>query len=140
MKAPNESTLTLETVAGHFAQWRSGKNKGERIPEQLWREAIDLIDGYGISQITRTLRLSGSDLNKRRGVIGRARHRKITDVKGTNAGAAFVEVDFQGVAQASGLNATAAWLELHRPDGLRLRIHPGGGSELLALVDRFMGR
>ncbi len=139
MNAPIESTLTLETVAEHFARWRSGKKKGEPIPEPLWREAIELLDRYGISQVTRTLRLSGSDLNKRRGIIGGTRRGKGTDVKESHASAAFVEIDRQDVAQASGLSATAAWLELHRPDGLRLRIHPGGGSELLALVDRFMG-
>lgn len=140
MKAPIESTLTLEAVAEHFAQWRSRKKKGEPIPKELWREAIELLGHYGISQVTRTLRLSGSDLNKRRGISGGGRRRKGTKVKDKHAGAAFAEIDRQAVAQASGLNATAAWLELHRPDGLRLRIHPSEGSELLALVDRFMGR
>ena len=138
MKALLESTLTLKTVAEHFAHWRSRKKKGERIPEQLWREAIDLLDHYGISQVTRTLRLSGTDLNKRRGISGGGRGRKCTAVKGTNADAAFVEIGRQDVAQASGL-ASATWLELQRPDGLRLRIHPSESGELLALVDRFMG-
>ena len=141
MNAPIKSTLTLETVGEHFARWRSSKKKGEPIPEQLWREAIDLVDGcgLGISQVTRTLRLSGSDLNKRRGIIGGTRCRKGTDVNDTHAGATFMEIDGKDVVQVSGLKETAAWLELQRPDGLRLRIHPGEGSELLALVDRFMG-
>ncbi len=43
MKAPIESPLTLEAVAGHFEQWRRNKKKGERIPEHLWSEAIDLV-------------------------------------------------------------------------------------------------
>ena len=51
-----------------------------------------------------------------------------------------MEIDRQAVAQATGRNVTAAWLELHRPDGLRLRVHPSEGSELLALIDRFLGR
>ena len=135
MKAPIASPLTLEVVAQHFAQWRSHKNKGERIPEHLWREAISLLDTYQISQVTRTLRLSGSDLNKRRGISSAARGRG----QGAGADAAFVEIDPNEVAQTSALNTQAAWLELHRPDGLRLYIHPRHGSELLALVDRFMG-
>ena len=69
MKAPIESPLTLEAVAEHFEQWRSNKKKGERIPEQLWSEAIDLVGTYGVSQVTRTLRLGGADLNKRRGIV-----------------------------------------------------------------------
>ena len=135
MKAPIESTLTLESVAEHFVHWRSSKKKGERIPEHLWREAIALLDRYGMSQITRTLRLSGTDLNRRRGIGGAAQRPR----QGAGAGAAFVEIDRKDVAQASELNATAAWLELQRPDGLRLRIHPSGGGELLALVDRILG-
>ena len=42
-------------------------NKGERIPQPLWHEAIELVDTHGVSQVTRTLRLSATDLNKRRG-------------------------------------------------------------------------
>ena len=140
MKAPIESTLTLETVAEHFEQWRSSKKKRERIPEQLWQEAIDLLNRYGISQVTRTLRLSGSDLNKRRGMTARARRAKLTKTKDTRRDTAFVEIDPQAVAQSSERNATTSWLELQRPDGLRLRIHPGERRELLTLVDCFMGR
>ena len=72
MKAPIESPLTLEEVAEHFAQWRRRKKKGERIPEPLWSEALGLVGTYGVSQVTRTLRLSGTDLNKRRGKSGQA--------------------------------------------------------------------
>ncbi len=134
MKTPVESTLTLEAVAEHFEQWRSSKRKGERIPEHLWGEAIELLGRYGISQVVRTLRLSGADLNKRRGMTGATRRRR----KGTDRGKAFVEINRTDVAQASELNVAAPWLELQRPDGLRLRIHPSGGAEVLALVDRFM--
>lgn len=139
MKAAIESTVTLETVAEHFVQWRSRKKKRERIPEQLWREAIDLLEHYGISQVTRTLRLSGSDLNKRRRITTRSRRAKVSKTKDTRKDTAFVEFDPQAVSQALGRDTTASWLELQRPDGLRLRIHPREGSELLALVDRFMG-
>ena len=138
MKKATEPTLTLEAVAEHFARWRSSKKKRERIPQALWQEAIDLLNHYRISQVTRTLRLSGSDLNKRRGISPGGRCNKRTAVKDTNAEATFVEVTDQAIAQTSGLNATAGWLELHRPDGMRLHIHPSEGSELVALVDRFM--
>ncbi len=134
MKTPAESTLTLESVAVHFEQWRSSKKKGERIPEHLWGEAIELLGRYGISQVVRTLRLSGADLNKRRAMRGATRRRR----RGTAPGAGFVEIDRGEVEQAAGLHVAAPWLELQRPDGLRLRIHPSGGADLLALVDRFM--
>ena len=134
MKAPIESPLTLEEVAEHFEQWRRGKKKGERIPQQLWREAVGLVDTYGVSQVTRTLRLSGRDLNQRRGILGDGQRRQSGDGK-----TAFVEIDPVVMDQALRPEPGAAWLELERPDGLRLRIRPSSGAELLALVERFMG-
>ena len=130
MKAASESALTLEEVAKHFKQWRNVKKKGERIPQHLWNEAVELVGPYAVSQVTRTLRLSGTDLNKRRGIIGTGRCRR-----GADGGTAFVEVEPTLVGQALGADAGARWLELERPDGLRLRIQ---GADLLAVVERFM--
>ena len=116
MKAPIESPLTLEVVAEHFEQWRRNKKKGERIPEELWGEAIELVDTYGVSQVTRTLRLGGADLNKRRGIVGAGRRRRSQGTK-----AAFVEVEPAVVERAVGPpESTAPWMELERPDGFRL--------------------
>ncbi len=93
-----------------------------------------LVGTYGVSQVTRTLRLSGTDLNKRRGIIGTGQRRQ-----GFGGKTAFVEIDRALVDPAPGPDATAVWMELERPDGLRLRIQPSGGADMLALVDRFMG-
>jgi hypothetical protein len=135
MNAPIESPLTLETAAEHFEQWRRNKKKGERIPEKLWSEAIDLVDRYGVSQVTRTLRLSGTDLNKRRGIVGTNQRRR-----SQNTTAAFVEIEPAVMEQAVESSASAAaWMELERPDGFRLRIRPTGGADMLALIDRFLG-
>ncbi len=134
MKAPIESPLTLEEVAAHFAQWRKHKENGERIPEHLWSEALGLLGTYGVSQVTRTLRLGGSDLNKRRKMIETRQHRQ-----GPGGETAFVEIDPVVLDQTPGPEASAVWMELERPDGLRLRIRPSGGVDLLKLVERFMG-
>ena len=134
MKAPIESPLTLEEVAEHFTQWRRRKQKGDRIPEPLWSEALGLLGTYGVSQVTRTLRLSGTDLNKRRRQIGAGQRRQ-----GAGGETAFVEIDPLIMDQAPGPEASAVWMELERPDGLRLRIRPTNGAEMLALVERFMG-
>jgi hypothetical protein len=108
MKSPIESPLTLEAVGEHFEQWRSKKKKGERIPEKLWGEAIDLVDTYGVSQVTRTLRLGGADLNKRRGIVGAGRRRRSPSTK-----AAFVEVEPTVVERAVVPPASAApWMEM----------------------------
>ena len=131
MKARIESTLTLEEVAEHFERWRRNKKRGDRIPQPLWDEAIGLVETHGISQVTRTLRLSATDLNKRRGIV-RASQRRQTPIAET----AFVEVER---APISVPDAEAMWMELERPDGMRLRIRPAQGLDMLALVARFMG-
>ncbi len=134
MKKPIKATMTLKEVADHFNQWRSVKKKGERIPDRLWSEAVGLVETYGVSRVTRTLRLSGTDLNKRRGVVGADKRRR-----DSGDGATFVEIDHSLVDPALGVEATAAWMELERPDGLRLRIQSTRGADMLALVERFMG-
>ena len=128
------ATFTLEEVAEHFKQWRNVKKKGERIPERLWSEAIALVGTYGVSQVAQSLHLSGTDLNKRRGIVGTGKRRR-----GAGGKTVFMEVAPARVDQTLGAQTDTAWMELERPDGLRLRIRPSGGADLLALVDRFMG-
>ena len=133
MKAPIESTLTLEEVTEHFEQWRTRKKNGERIPEQLWNEAVSLVDIYGVSQVSRTLRLGGSDLNKRRGIVEASQRRQ-----GPSGETAFVEIDPAVVDQAMRPGGTPVLMELERPDGLRLRMQPANSTDMLALMARFM--
>lgn len=128
-------TLTLEEVAAHFEHWRRAKKKGERIPEELWSEATALIKDYGLSQVTRRLRLSGRDLNKRRGILGSGRRR----ARPVEPPATFVELAPELVVQAQHRQATPGYLELIRPDGLRLRIEPGDGIDARAVLERFLG-
>ena len=90
MNAAIESPLTLEEVAAHFERWRKHKKKGERIPEQLWKEAVSLVESYGVSQVARTLRLGGRDLNRRRQMIQASR---TAQSSGEETETAFVEVD-----------------------------------------------
>jgi hypothetical protein len=133
MKTAIETRLTLQELAEHFQQWRNLKQPGERIPDHLWREAISLVGAYGVTQITRTLRLSSTDFNKRRRRIESGEHQP--DVEGETA---FVQINPKLMERALE-PAAAGWLELERPDGLRLRIQPTPGADLLALVERFMG-
>ena len=133
MKARIEATLTLEETAEHFEQWRRHKGKGERIPEQLWNEAVGLVSHYGITRVARTLRLSGTDLSKRRGTTKAGRSGKTA---GGNT--AFVEMDPVVMDQAVEPSGAPVWMELERGDGMRLRIRAAQGIDLLGLVERFM--
>ncbi len=129
-----DPTLTLDEVANHIKRWRSHKMNGERIPQRLWNEALGLISTYGVSRVSRTLRLSYTELNKRRRVIEEEQRRRDRAEE-----TAFVEIDGALVDQAARTEATAAWMELERPDGMRLRIRPSHRGDMLTLVERFMG-
>jgi hypothetical protein len=131
MNARIESTLTLEEVAEHFERWRRNKKKGDRIPQPLWDEAIGLVQTHGVSRVTRTLRLSATDLNKRRGIVGTRQRRQEPVGEAT-----FVQIEHTPIAAP---DAETQWMELERPDGMRLRIRPSRGVDMLALLERFMG-
>jgi len=134
MNAAVTPRLSLDEVAEHFAQWRSRKKIGERIPEHLWREAIGLLGAYPVSQVTRTLRLGGRDLNRRREMMESG-----TGGNCAEGEMAFVEIDRTLVAETVSPGVSATVMELQRPDGLRLRVQPATGAEMLALLDRFLG-
>jgi hypothetical protein len=134
MNARIAPPLTLGEVTEHVEQWRAGKKKGERIPRQLWSEALALVGTHGLSQVSRTLRLSYTELSRRLKVVEAEQRRQ-----GASTQTAFVEIDRALVGEASQPGAAPVWMELERPDGLRLRIRPTHGVDLLALVDRFMG-
>ena len=134
MISAQSKSLILEEVAEHFAQWRSHKKKGDRIPEPLWCEAIELLCDYPITRVVRTLRLSATDLKKRQ--------LELSDTKSlqeTGSALGFVEVDSSLIGQALSSVATPVVIELHRPDGLRLRVESASGADVLALAERFMG-
>ena len=134
MNAQIDPTLTLEEVAEHIEQWRRGKKNGERIPQQLWNEALGLVSTHGTSRVSRTLRLSYTELDKRRRIV-EAEQRRQSPVEET----AFVQIDPALVERVPGPDVGAGWMELERPDGLRLRMRPTHGADMLALLERFMG-
>jgi hypothetical protein len=134
MNAAKDGKLTLEAVSRHVAQWRSGKKRGERIPQRLWSEALALVGTHGLSRVSRTLRLSYTELDKRRRNMHAQQARP-----GRVEEAGFVEIDQALVDQITHAEVGAAWLELERPDGLRLRIRPRRRGDMLALIERFMG-
>ncbi len=134
MKAVVETRLTREEVAEHFEQWRSTKKKGEWIPERLWREAIGLLSDYSISEVGRTLRLSGTDLKRRQAELTQDKHSGRCDAE-----MAFVEIDHRLVDRSVRPSPGALLVELERPDGVRLRIQGTKGVDVPALVGRFLG-
>jgi hypothetical protein len=130
MKAIESKTLTLETVTKHFEEWRSNKKQGERIPDWLWSESVALLSDYSLNRIARTLHLCAKDIKKHRDALTAQSNLTLPASEMT-----FVEIDHPLVGAAA---APTALLEVERPDGLRLRIQPTTGADVLALFTCFM--
>ncbi len=130
MNVQESKKLTLETVSKHFKEWRSKKKKGERIPQQLWSESIALLSDHSLNRIARTLRLCPNDIKKHRDALTAQGG---TKTPGSPA-MTFIEIN----QPCAGTARQTALVELERPDGLRLRIQPANGADVLALAARFM--
>ena len=133
MKKKNTPSLTLEVVTEHYERWRRNKKKGERIPEPLWVEAIELVSDYPFSRVCRALHLCATDLKRHQAALSAG---KELTVSGSER--PFVEIDPAVVDQAMRPGGMPVLMELERPDGLRLRMQPANSSDMLALMARFM--
>jgi hypothetical protein len=57
--------LSLAEVEAHFRSWRQVRDKGARIPLQLWEEARGLHPRHSVYAISRALRLDYVDVRDR---------------------------------------------------------------------------
>jgi hypothetical protein len=131
MKTVESKTLTLETVANHFQQWRSEKNKGERIPDRLWLESIALLSDHSLNRVARTLHLCAADIKKHQHALSAQSSLATPD----STEMTFVEIDRTRVDAAV---ARGTLLELERADGIRLRVQAQSPADTLALFERFL--
>jgi len=119
----------LDQLAGQFEHWRQSRSHlHDRIPNPLWEQAVALTATLSPSRVAKHLRLRVSDLKE-----------QITKRQGTTAAQrpphaaspSFVEVPQQPV-QPQGLGGLE--VEVHRPDGARLRMHSPDASLPLAII------
>ena len=130
----SDPDLTMAEVAVHFEAGGRRSEEGNGSPGSSGRRRSRWCKDNGLSQVTRRLRLSGRDLNKRCGILGSGRRR----ARRAEPPVAFVELAPEVVVQTQRRRSTPGCLELIRPDGLRLRIEPGDGIEPRAVLERFM--
>jgi hypothetical protein len=113
-KTPAQAEHQLTHVADRFDHWRQTRiTPAEPIPQYLWEQAIALTTTFSIARVATRLQGSREELHQR----CTAHHATLSPPVSTALG--FVEVP-----------ATPMWpppsaaieIELHRPDGTRLRI------------------
>jgi hypothetical protein len=129
---PAQAEHQLTYVADRFDHWRETRTTpAEPIPHDLWEQAIALTTTFSISRVATRLRVSGGELKKRCVAHHAARSTSVPSVA-----LGFVEVPAAPVwpHPTSGIE-----IELHRPDGARLRIAaPETQLSLLAIVRAFL--
>ncbi len=131
IETPLHAEHQLDQLAGQFAHWRQTRtHPHDRIPHELWAQAVALTAVVPPSLVAKQLRLRLADLKNQMAT----RHASPTAVPPTSLG--FVEVPLP----PSRPQATPTiQIELHRTDGTRLCIHtPETTLPLGALVRAFL--
>ena len=120
----------LQPLAQRLQGWRATRPLGQRIPEELWKAAVDLARAHGLSRTATALKLSYADLQRR--LSGQRMSRRGRRLSAP----AFVEL-------APALPATlreSGTLEVVQGSGSRLilRLPNAKAKELLPLVQLFL--
>ena len=115
--------LDLARATVRFAQWRRSRVLGERIPEPLWRCAVELAGQHGVSRTATALRVGYYELQKRLATTS-------SDAQAASS-VAFVELPPVSVG--------ACLIEFENTSGSRMRVHLQGGQlpDLVALGRSF---
>jgi hypothetical protein len=129
---PAHAEQQLTHVADRFDVWRQTRTtRAAPIPYDLWEQAIALTAVFPMTHVARRLRVSGGELKKRC-----AAHHAARSAPASTTALSFVEVT---AAPAWPSPTSGTDIELHRPDGARLRIHAQESQlSLLAVIRTFL--
>lgn len=122
-ESSRRSGRTLGAVRREFERWRQDPSRAWRIPEVLWRAAVEAAREHGVSCAARELRLDYYSLQKRLG-------------SSVQPSSGFVEVAWPALA-----TAPECRLELENGHGIRLRVELRGAAvaDLEALASGLWG-
>jgi hypothetical protein len=128
IESPLHAEHQLDQLAGQFEHWRqTRRHTGERFPQALWDQAVDLTATLPPSRVAKQLRLRLIDLKKQMAAPPAA------PVPPPPLALGFVEVP---AAPAWPQPAAAIPIELSRTDGTRLCIHCSAAALPLEAVVR----
>ncbi len=119
----------FKRLRARLEAWRGRRERGERIPTQLWESAVEAARDYGVYRVSQELGLDYAHLKRRLGEAGMPRAAEISTE------AAFVELE----TGTAGTNACV--LELEKGNGTRMRIcvRDAGTVDWCWLKDAFLG-
>jgi len=108
-------------VEEQLRSWRGSRKRGEKVPRELWRAAVELAGQYSLDEIASTLALNRGRLEKQVKVTARTQERPRASV--STAGQGFVEV---GTVSAGYLDECT--VETEGDAGRKLTIYLRGGG------------
>ena len=111
----------LAEAERRFGAWREGRRRGQRIPQELWRAAVDLVGRYSLEQVAERLRLNDRRLENR--VEARRREGVENRVSRHTRGTGFVEVGRLGDGHTD-----ACTIETEDAGGWKLAVRLNGGA------------
>lgn len=116
MSQPALPTTTLKDVHSLFTHWRETRPHKCRIPEELWTAAVRLSNEYSIHKLSRTLRLSHSELKTR---VERFHSNKLAAPS-----LDFIPIDISSPHPAECI------VEMEHRNGNKMRMHFNGKADL----------
>lgn len=120
----------LESVRGALKAWRARPGKGQRIPDAVWRKAVQAARRHGLSSVSKALGLDYNCL-KRHVVEGGRGGRRTVELAPT-----FVEVKPERPSEE-----LACVIEMEKGGGTRLRIcvKSAGSVDWCRIKEAFLG-
>jgi hypothetical protein len=119
--------LTLKKVQADFKKWRKTRGKRTKIPDHLWRCAIELTNSHRITNITNALGINHSALKNR------IKSTKINHIKSSEH-IAFLELD---VKQPTTILNGNTLVEYKRLDGSSMAVQTSC-SQVVTLIETFL--
>jgi transposase-like protein len=126
--SPAQAEEALSHLPQHFAQWRQNRRTPRgRIPPELWARAVALTTTFSVSRVAKQLGLTPHALKRHRDALN-----------GPLAPTALPSPP-QFVEVAAPWRTPATEVEIHRPDGARLRIaYSDAAPALVPLLQTFL--
>ena len=134
-----QATVAIEGLSQlerRFEQWRAGRRVGERIPAQLWDDAVDAVAGHGAYRVARALNLDYAVLKRR------AAPADGDSPSGTSPSPRFVELFAPAAAMLAPQGSQPACVvEMANARGAKMRVELCGDglAGLAALCNAFWG-
>ena len=121
---------SLEEISARFKRWRETRVRGQRIPQHLWSEVVELARKHGVEAVAVALRVNVDRL--------KARLRQTHDrVQGTKVDTRFVEMLVAPMSQRA--HRCDCAVELENARGARMRVELNGPAlgSLVGLCSAF---